>query len=71
MKSGKDLFYSLTDRDFSGSEQDEYAQTLMTIHGNIREEIYPLLELAESQGKKLVISNNEADELMVDDISIV
>ena len=50
---GKDLFSKYINL------RDDYARDLMTIFLNIGESIYPLLEKAEREGKKLSI--NEAD----------
>ena len=54
--SGKKLFEALTSkRDYSGSEEDNYAQLLLSIHRHIREDIFPLLEKAARNNKKLYI----------------
>ena len=42
----------LSYRDFSGSDEDSYAQLLQTIESGISIAIYSLLEKAESSGKK-------------------
>lgn|GEM_PF-1533437 len=61
---GKQLFEKYTSRDFPiESKEREYAQELQTIFNNIGEAIYPLLELAEKDGKKLAINENELPEL--------
>lgn len=73
--TGKELFKKYTVRDYSGSDSDVYGQTLMTIWSNIFDDIYPLLEEAESQEKKLDITVEPAnylrDELLVKDIIFV
>lgn len=57
MSTGMELFNKLTERDYSGSEQDTYAQLLRTIRMQCREIDLPeLLEKAEAQGKKVVLN---------------
>lgn len=68
--TGKQLFVKLTVRDFSGSEQDLYAQLLMTIFSHIGDDIFDLLEDAESQNKKLDI-NDHLDEITTTDVYLV
>lgn len=71
--TGRELFTHLT----LSIEKDEYAQTLMTIWTHIGDEIFPLLEKADKEGKKLdvkaVIAGSEylQDELTTDDIILV
>lgn len=43
--------------------RSEYAKTLLTIYENIGEEIYPFLEKAEKQGKKLSIDESKLPKL--------
>lgn len=52
---GEQLFESKTKRDFTGSEEDEYAQDLMTIFSHIGTDLFPLLEEAEKTQKKVRI----------------
>lgn len=56
--TGKDLFDKYTIEN-----NEEYSQTLMTIFSNIGEEVYPLLERAESENKKLSIGESNFPEL--------
>ncbi len=61
----------LTIRDFSGSEDDLYAQLLMTIFYHIQEDIFPLLVQAEGEGKRLAIREVTEEELgLQDEISV-
>jgi len=56
--TGKELFEKYTAlRDFSGSEDDEYAQLLQTIFYQIGNDFFPLLEKAEAEGKKIDVVN--------------
>lgn len=58
--NGKELFKALTKkRDHSGSTEDAYAQLLFTMYMNIGESLYPLLEQAEEQDKKLYFIPDE------------
>lgn len=63
--SGKDLFNKYTDLDQEAFSNDElaYAQTLMTILVNIGNAIYPLLERAEVENKRLSIDESKLPEL--------
>lgn len=58
--TGKQLFNKLTVRDFTNSEADEYAQLLLTIEASIGDDILPLLEQADAQGKKLDVKDIDA-----------
>jgi hypothetical protein len=67
---GKDLFQQYTSkRDYSGSKADEYAQLLFTIFFHIQDAIYPLLEKAETAGKKLSIKESYHDDVTIDQYS--
>lgn len=69
--TGKELFNKYT------NEANEYAQTLMTIWAHIGDAIFPLLEKADKDGKKLDVKAVAAgseylqDELTTDDIILV
>lgn len=52
---GEQLFENKSKRDFTGSEADEYAQTLMTIFAHIDTALFPLLEEAESKSQRVHI----------------
>ncbi len=76
--TGQELFeLYISKRDYSGSEEDRYVETLRTIWSNIFYKLYPLLEDAEAQGKKLDIKTVDHghpllnDELNEDDIILV
>lgn len=70
--NGQDLFVKLSKRDYSGSEEDNYAQLLGTIFTHVHTEIFILLEKAEKLGKKLNISESDlSDEYTIDDITLV
>lgn len=68
--TGKQLFNKLTHRDFSGSAADEYASDLMGIFAGIGDDIFPLLEQAETEGKSLSVAGDD-DEIMVSSIVLV
>ncbi len=60
---GQDLFIKYTSlRDYTGSEEDVYAQTLATIFSLDPEETFSLLEKAESSSKKLAIKEPKVDK---------
>lgn len=67
--NGKELYTDLVSkRDFSGSETDSYAQLLQTIYHNIGSKIFPLLEKAQKENKKLSIKEFSS-EILVDEFS--
>ena len=71
------MFEKLTIRDFSGDADDVYSSDLFTIFINIHDDIYPLLEQAVAQNKRLAIVEpidinfKEYDEFGFKDIIIV
>lgn len=73
--TGEELFNQLSNRDYSGSDADQYAQTLQTMFfhfsstGELEEFFAKLLE-AESEGKKLEMSDDESDEYSLDSITL-
>jgi hypothetical protein len=75
--TGEELFIKLTDRDFSNSEADKYAQLLMTIFSQIHGEIFPLLEQANESNTKLDVRDFSSDhpllheEILPEDIEFI
>lgn len=57
------------------SKRDDYARTLLFMYTNIRESLYPILERAEKEGKKLDVKTQDGsiitDEITIDDIILV
>ena len=71
---GMKLFNHYTSkRDYSGSKADEYAQLLETIRFHIGNDIFPLLEKAETENKKISIKDSDAlvDEYSIDDVILL
>lgn len=75
--NGRELFeYYTSKREYSGSDDDKYAQTLMTIFYHLSDNIFGLIEQAHKSGRKLEIKVREQDhplmndELTIDDIII-
>lgn len=70
--TGQQLFAYKTQRDFTGSEADEYGQTLMTIFAHIGADLFPLLEEAESKFQRVHIKEFPEgilwDELTLDSL---
>lgn len=62
--NGKQIFENYRNkRGYTGSEIDNYSQLLETIHlhllaNNTENDFYIILENAEKQGKKIIISEN-------------
>lgn len=71
--SGKELFLKLSQRDYSMSEQDIYAQFLTTLHyhlsiSNQEPEFFLLLETAESLNKKIELKDSTIEEYFIDSL---
>lgn len=69
--TGQQIFEQKTVRDYTGSEADEYAQLLMSIFMHIGNDLYPLLEKAEKEGKKVDLKDVEKDEIIISDLILV
>lgn len=74
--SGEELYNKLSKRDYSGSDADQYAQLLQTLHLHLtlnkeEEDFYNMLLQAEKEGKKLAIIDDELDEYSFETISLV
>lgn len=73
--NGKNIYEKLSIRDYSGSDQDVYAQLLNSLHvqavlnGHV-DEFYTLLEKADSEGKKLTVIDSDLEELFIESISL-
>jgi hypothetical protein len=75
---GKELLNELlSKRDYSGNQADEYAQFLSTLMVQLGEKLYPLLEKAQSESKRLALkpsiteSDILVDEYTVSDITFI
>jgi hypothetical protein len=69
--TGLDLFKIKSKRDYTDSEDDNYAQLLFTMYIYIGDALFPLLEQAEQQNKKLYfIPDEECLQLKVSFYSI-
>jgi hypothetical protein len=53
--TGLDLFKIKSKRDYSNSKEDQYAQLLRIVFSHIKADLFPLLERAEQEGKKLTL----------------
>lgn len=69
--TGQQLFEAKSQRDYTGSEADEYAQLLMSIFMHIGAALFPLLEIAENEGRKVGLKDVEKDEIMLTDLVLV
>lgn len=69
--TGQQIFETKTKRDYTGSEADEYAQLLMSIFMHIGDDLYPLLEKAENEGKQVDLIDVEKDEIIISDLILV
>lgn len=71
MKGQELLTELIAKRDYSGSPADEYAQLLYTLTLHIGEAIYPLLEKAQSNNKKLALNSNTSEsDVLVDQYTV-
>lgn len=64
--NGKDLYFKYSERDFSGSVDDIYAQLLSTIFAHIGKDLFPLLEKAELDNKRLSLKEHD-ESLLIDE----
>lgn len=76
--NGKQLFQKLSQRDYSGSDSDNYAQLLQTIFFHLagsNEELkfYELLEVSNIENKKIAINDpeNNKDEYFYSDLILI
>lgn len=70
--NGKEIYTTLSHRDYSGSESDSYAQLLRTLFFNVQDNLFPILKSAHDQGKKLRLKNEslQNDEYSLNDIIV-
>jgi len=70
---GMTLFKNLPERDYSGSEEDEYIQFIQTLFLHLRYDLFPFLEKAHVQGKKLSLKKGSEyhDEITIGDIILI
>ena len=71
-------FNKFSQRDYTGSSKDVYAQLLSTLHHHLWcsgeiEKFYELLEKAEKQNKQIALKTNsiDQDEYFFDDLVLV
>ena len=76
--NGKQLFQKLSQRDYSGSDSDCYAQLLQTIFlhlagSNEVSKFYELLEVSNNENKKIAINDpeNNKDEYFYSDLILI
>jgi hypothetical protein len=63
--SGLDLFKLKSKRDYTNSEDDNYAQLLRTLFSHLKADLFPLLERAEQEGKKLTLVEPSDKSILV------
>lgn len=69
---GKQLFALITSkRDHTGGEEDMYAELICTIFLHIKYDLYPLLEQAHRESKKLALKDEFVDEIVLSDVILV
>ncbi|MXS70270.1 hypothetical protein GSF70_03490 [Flavobacteriaceae bacterium W22] len=75
---GENLYLKLSQRDYSGTDTDIYAQLLITIFfhlsgNNEIDKFYELIEKAEEQNKKISIieTANDNDEYYFSDLILI
>lgn len=70
MKKGVELYKQLAQRDYSGSDADQYAQLVQTLFSHLRQDLFPLLESAHRDGKKLSIVETQNKKILVNNYSV-
>lgn len=69
--SGIDIYKKyISQRDFSSSPSDQYAQLLQTLFYHLQDALFPILEKAEMEGKRISLSrsSHSDDEYTTDNI---
>jgi len=74
--TGREIYNKLSQRDYSGSDQDQYAQLLYTIHFHAQandelDAFYSFLESSERLNKKLSVSDFVLEEIFMSSIELV
>ncbi|WP_312342937.1 hypothetical protein [Chryseobacterium binzhouense] len=76
--NGEKLYLKLSQRDYSGTDSDIYAQLLTTIFFNLSgndeiQKFFDLIEKAEDQNKKISVNDaaNENDEYRFSDLILI
>ena len=70
MKKGIELYEEIAQRDYSGNDADQYAQLLQTLFSHLRSDLFPLLEKAEQEGKKLALIEPKDQRILVNKYSL-
>jgi hypothetical protein len=67
MSTGKEIFMDILSADLDGlsDKEREYRQSVITAHSILMEDLYPMLEQAKSEGKKIHISDDDMYEIKV------
>lgn len=73
--TGQELFNNLSKRDYSGSDEDNYAQLLNTLYRasivhDEEKEFFLLLEKADQEGKQIAVKS-DFEEIFVSDLTLV
>ena len=61
---GFDLYEYCIDKKYTSEKNREYSQLLHTLFMHLHEDLFPLLEKAESENKRLSIKNNPKFEII-------
>lgn len=68
---GKKIFEKyISKRDHSGSDSDKYAQLLLTLHQYIKNDLYILLEQADTQGKRIALKEDFSTSILFSEYSV-
>lgn len=74
--TGQELYDNLSKRDYSGSDQDQYAQFLKTLYYHLtmagqQENFLKYLVTAESENKKIDVKDHSLEEYFMDSLVLV
>ena len=73
--TGEELYQKISQRDYSGSDDDQYAQLLKTLYYNLmvsgqEQQFLKLLETAQKNGKKITVLDGNQEEFTITSLSL-
>ncbi len=73
--TGEELYQKISQRDYSGSDDDQYAQLLKTLYYNLmvsgqEQQFFKLLETAQKNGKKITVLDGNQEEFTITSLSL-
>lgn len=70
--TGEELYKKLSQRDYSGSDEDQYAQWLQTLFFQLpNDDFFRILEKSVKEGKKIKPKFPNSDEFTIDSLVLL